>query len=136
MLPMLLFHSRVTPIFMGRSSAGRFPTPVDPSFILIAPPSWPPQARGVIARLATETSHTEELLWDPQECVAAPETTNSKYFTCAFILSQAHGDTRGYSPPYLSFWDHPSGGCCNEMICPELPVPANTNADFRGIAAA
>src|SRR5207245_2084181 len=103
MLPMLLFHSRVTPIFMGRSSAGRFPTPVEPSFILIAPPSWPPQARGVIARLATETSHTEELLWDPQECVAAPETTNSKYFTCAFILSQAHGDTRGYSPPYGRF---------------------------------
>src|SRR2546422_7864577 len=110
MLPMLLFHSRVTPIFMGRSSAGRFPTPVEPSFILIAPPSWPPQARGVIARLATETSHTEELLWDPQECVAAPETTNSKDFTCAFILSQAHGDTRVLSS-LRSFWDHPSVMC-------------------------
>src|SRR5207253_3527986 len=58
MLPMLLFHSRVTPIFMGRSSAGQFPTPVEPSFILIATPSLPPQAWGVIARLATETSHT------------------------------------------------------------------------------
>jgi len=28
------------------------------------------------------------------------------------------------------------GGGCNEMMCPELPVPGNTNADFLCIAAA
>src|SRR6266849_47046 len=118
MLPMLLFHSPVTPIFSERSSARQFLTPVAPSFILIATPSLPPQARGVIPRSATETSHIEEPF-------------------------PARSDTGGTSslPP---FWDHPSVMDLTRLPCVKrctdqlveshpAPFPANSTSNLKKI---